>query len=378
MRIAAVTPAFHPATHYGGPIASTLGLLQGLARLGCQVRVLTTNANGPSVLAVDTAREVELEPGLSVTYLPRLLPDAVAPALLPEVVRLVRWSQAVHLTGVYSFTTPFGLSVARTFDRPLVWSLRGSLQRWERTRSQKLKALWERACRLALPRRTLLHVTSEDEERESKLRMPGVPALVLPNGVELPPRPPQKTESAELRLVFMGRLDPIKGIENLLEACAAMGPELPFSLELAGRGTAEYEASLESRSSALGLGGRVRFLGDVRGPAKSELFARADLLVLPSHVENFGMVVLEALAHATPVIASRGTPWRALEDARVGLWVDNSPDSLREAIARCRQLPLREMGERGRRWVEESYAWPAIARHMLEAMTELQGSARPL
>jgi glycosyltransferase involved in cell wall biosynthesis len=109
----------------------------------------------------------------------------------------------------------------------------------------------------------------------------------------------------------------------------------------------------------------------VRGQAKADLFAASDLAVFPSHTENFAMVVAEALAHGIPVIASKGTPWSGVEAHGCGLWVENDPATLAAAIARIRCMPLGEMGERGRRWMEEEFAWETVAREMLRLYGKL-------
>jgi glycosyltransferase involved in cell wall biosynthesis len=83
------------------------------------------------------------------------------------------------------------------------------------------------------------------------------------------------------------------------------------------------------------------------------------------------MVVPEALAHGVPVIASQGTPWRQIEDKHCGLWVDNSPASLVQAILQIRSAPLAEMGRRGREWVEAEYSWESIAGKMVDVYREL-------
>ena len=76
--------------------------------------------------------------------------------------------------------------------------------------------------------------------------------------------------------------------------------------------------------------------------------------------------MVDALAHAKPVIASTGTPWQVLAERRCGWWVENSPDSLARAIEEARTSPLEEMGARGRALVEERFTWPAVARQMIK------------
>src|SRR5262245_3987285 len=92
LKIATIAPSYYPAHSYGGPIRSTLQLAQGLARAGCQVRVLTTNTAGPTQkLDVDTTREQILPGGVRVRYAPRLLPDSVSPQLLAALPEYIAW-----------------------------------------------------------------------------------------------------------------------------------------------------------------------------------------------------------------------------------------------------------------------------------------------
>ncbi|HEX6823569.1 MAG TPA: glycosyltransferase, partial [Candidatus Sulfotelmatobacter sp.] len=117
----------------------------------------------------------------------------------------------------------------------------------------------------------------------------------------------------------------------------------------------------------LGLQARVDFAGEVFGDAKENLFAESDVVVAPSYVENFGMVIAEALAREVPVIAGRGTPWEGLHTHECGMWVENDPESLVAAIRQMRTAPLRDMGRRGRCWMEREFSWEAVSREMLVA-----------
>lgn len=383
MKVAHVTPAFHPAAAYGGPTESAYQLSLGLAAEGCEVRVLTTDADGlDNVLDIDTHHELPLAPRLSARYCHRLAVHAVSPALLAALGPLARWADVVHLNAVYNFTTFPTLLAAKALDRPVVWSARGALQRWKNVRRPAEKDAWEAACRLAAPRRLTLHFTSEEERAESARRFPAAEAVVIPNGVPLPAAIPARSPRApgdRLRLLFLGRLHPIKAIDQLLLACARLDARgVPFSLSVAGDGDPTFTASLRSIVDREGLGDRVTLLGAVKGEAKERLFAEADVLVLPSHSENFGIAAAEALAHALPVIASRGTPWRGLEAEGAGLWVDNDPESLAAAIARIREMPLAEMGRRGRAWVARDFGWDRVAKDMIAVYERrIQGTRRP-
>jgi glycosyltransferase involved in cell wall biosynthesis len=175
-------------------------------------------------------------------------------------------------------------------------------------------------------------------------------------------------QAKPMHLVFLGRLDPKKGIENLIHACALlkrMG-QLQFSLTIAGAGNPLYTQSLQSKIVALDLAGEVDMIGAVCGKAKKNLFGGAAIVVVPSHTENFALVVAEALAHGVPVIASKGTPWQKLEENGCGLWVDNDAANLADAIGRMAHMPLTEMGRRGRDWMAREFSWQERAAEMTQ------------
>ena len=126
-----------------------------------------------------------------------------------------------------------------------------------------------------------------------------------------------------------------------------------------------------------GLSGQVSMVGFVQGQEKQKLFHEADVVVAPSHTENFCMVVAEALAAGTPVIASQGTPWKRVEEMGCGLWVSNEPASLTRAIGEISRRPLQEMGARGRQWMQKEFTWKEVGRQMTEALSVPQLAATP-
>ncbi len=361
-------PSFVPAWRYGGPTESVYQLCRHLALAGCEVRVLTTDADGRDrVLDVEKRREVEMAPGLRVRYCPRVISESVSPTMLGLLSKYAAWADIMHLTAVYSFPTFPVLVAGRLLGKPLVWSPHGSLQRWRRSRRRCLKEAWETVCRALMPSNTTLHLTSNAEKAASIGRMPRAHAGVIPNGVVIPASVRRVRDGATLRLGFIGRLHPIKGIENLLCACEHLEKDgsIAFTLAIAGAGHADYEQTLRKLVSELGLERRVKMLGVVRDEAKASFFEECNVVIVPSYMENFGMVVAEALAYAVPVIASRGTPWKDVERVGCGLWADNTPESLADAIARMNDLPLEEMGMRGRRWMSEEFSWPRVASQMV-------------
>src|SRR3981081_1054091 len=367
MKVLHVVPSFHPAYFYGGPIRSTFELCRGLVELGCEVRVLTTNANGlDQVLDVDTNEEVELPEGFRVRYCPRRLRHSVSPTLMRLLPAYMRWADVVPLTGVYNFPTFPTLFWGRLLNKPLIWSPRGALQRWEGSSRVGLKGVWDSLWYHAADHTELtMHATSEHESREILARFRNLRTAMIPNGVDVPVELDRVDRNGELRLLFIGRLDPKKGIEALLKACSLVGSTLPWRLAIAGWGASEYVSDIKDHISALGMSERVKMLGAVLSEAKKGLFEHSDVALVPSYTENFAIVVAEALAHGVPVIASKGTPWSRLEDMQCGLWVDNDPESLAAAIRSISTMRLQSMGLKGRQWMQAEFSWQSVTKQML-------------
>jgi glycosyltransferase involved in cell wall biosynthesis len=367
MRVLHVTPFFAPAWVYGGLPEAAYQFAKHEAAAGAAVRVLTTDANGwgkrldPSAMENYAHRD-----GIDVRYCARVARQSVSIELLGALTEQVRWADAIHLHAAYSFPTIPTLIAARMLKRPVVWTPHGAFQRWSGSRRVGLKSVWEKVCIAIGSDSIVIHATSPGEVEETRERFPRATIELIANGVEAPAALNRTPRGSRLRLGFVGRLDLKKGIENLLAACKILkergAPE--FSLTIAGEGPSAYEARLRSEIARLGLT-EVMMLGDIRGAEKRRMFERTDVVVVPSFTENFGIVVAEALAHGAAVIASTGTPWKEIEQRGCGLWVDNDPASLADAITKIHSMPIVEMGERGHRWMASEFSWQKCASEMI-------------
>ena len=186
--------------------------------------------------------------------------------------------------------------------------------------------------------------------------------------------------SSEFRVLFVGRVYPVKGLMNLVRAAAivnqSINQSVNLSIRIVGPDQAGHRAELEAECARLGVK-NVQFVGEKHGAELDAEYAGCDVLVLPSFTENFGGVVVDALAHGKPVIASRFTPWGELEEKGCGWWVDNVHESLAKTIAEAANLPrerLAEMGEKGRKLVEAKYTWEAVAKTMVEGYERVLSS----
>lgn len=298
----------------------------------------------------------------------------------------------VHGHGLWCGASLTAAAVARQLDCPLVMSPHGMLEPWAlRHHRQRKRVAWAIAERAAVRRADLLQAMSEREA--NSLRAMGLfqPVVVHPVGIEIPaqwtPRHAQDARDSlealgggngELKArtcLFLARLHPIKGLAMLLQAWGQLQPA-GWRLVIAGPDQSGYRAAMEGLARSLGLDERVTFVDPAYGRAKWRMLADADLFVLPSHSENFGVAVVEALAAGTPVITTMGTPWSMLHAWGAGWWIPPDTASLADALRTAIRLPpatLQEMGARGRELARERFVWPAIAATICDAYRWILG-----
>jgi len=228
------------------------------------------------------------------------------------------------------------------------------------------KWIWERISLAVAPTRMAFHVTSQAERMALLERGVAGSVHVIPNGVEVPERLSPKTIADRVRFLFLGRLHPIKGLDDLLHACGGLrqASSPRWQLTIAGPGDEGYTRHLRDLVQRLGLTERVGFAGLIARSDREALFSRHDVLVAPSFTENFGMSIAEALAHGTPVIATHGTPWEDLIKHQCGWWIERKVSVLQATMLQAMSAPLQTMGIAGHDWMRHDFAWQSVARDM--------------
>lgn len=221
---------------------------------------------------------------------------------------------------------------------------------------------------------TAFHATSEMEAESIRRFGFGQPIIVLPNGVFLPPRTDRGERAGVIRnALFLSRIHPKKGLDLLVSSWSRVRPQ-GWRLTIAGNDDGGYAATLEAMIRSSGAADSIQYVGPAYGEAKEALYRNADLFVLPSHSENFGIVVAEALGWGVPVITTTGTPWHELQSEHCGWWIPVTQDGLVAALAEATSVSdaaRSAMGLAGRRLIETRYGWPAIARDMAAAYDAL-------
>jgi glycosyltransferase involved in cell wall biosynthesis len=260
--------------------------------------------------------------------------------------------------------------LAKQRSIPRIVSTRGMLEPWAlKHKKWKKKTAWLLYQKRDLASSSCHHATAEPEARNIGRLGLGVSIAVIPNGVDLPAAPiVRNPENSGKTALFLGRIYPVKGLPMLVEAWAQVRPP-GWKLWIAGPDEAGHRVEVEQTISAAGLEDIVSFLGPLEGRAKQRAFCNADLFVLPSHSESFGMAVAEALAHGLPVLTTSATPWPMLHNHDCGWCVDPSVSGLAEGLRRVTSYDpaaLRAMGERGHALVAKEFDWTKIAMRFLE------------
>ena len=372
----------------GGPSRSVQGLVAGLNSAGVEAWLLTLQkCENPWV------------EGVSHFVNGELLENALS-QIKPQIV---------HLHGIWDLELHRCAEICRRWNIPYVIAPRGMLEPW----SLQQKWLKKRIARWLYQDRDLkcaaaLHATAESEAEQFRKLGFKNPVIISPNGVNVPKieigdkksalqlKFETPTNAAARRALFVSRMHPKKGVLELVEAWNRLKLtthnsqltdwtcELVYTIN--GEFEKDYETKVKARVNELGLQDQFIFTGPLNDDEKWKAYARADLFVLPTYSENFGIVVAEALYAGVPVITTKGTPWYELEgytnsqltthnsQLKCGWWSDIGVGPLVNALKEAMSLSsdeLQSMGSRGRKLAEEKYTWDAVVKAMVNGYAEV-------
>ena len=334
----------------GGPARSVPALAAATAAAGCQV-----------VVCSQRAAEIDLTPYQDVEFVSGDI-RAIAASMGPDIV---------HDNGIWLPCNHKAAQAAKTSGAKLVVSTRGMLEPWCLSHHRIRKTVaWYLYQSRDLKTAAALHATSPAEVATIRNLGFTQPALQLPNGVTPPdsiPTPLQRSSSK--RLVFIGRIHPVKGLAHLLQAWNEVRPA-GWTLDLFGPVENGHDREINELISTHKLQESVSLKGALSNNDKWVELSSASAFVLPSFTENFGIVVAEALLAGTPVLTTTGTPWQDMTKHGCGWWetpdVKGMSSGLKNLMA-CSDQALIEMGERGRQWMQEDFLWDRIGRNMLKS-----------
>ena len=343
LRVLHVIPSIGPAR--GGPSAVIRTMARGQVESGLEVHVATTDDNGPDRLPTPGGAPV-MEEGVFYWIFPRqtrfyTCSWPLAQWLLTRVAEF----DVVHIHALFSFASVMAAVCARRHGVPYIVRPLGTLNQWGmRKRRPWLKRFSFRFIESRILKEAAgVHYTSEQEALEAHQIGVHHGSLIIPNPVDFPPQIRKRggfrsayprLETGAPLLLFLSRLDPKKGLDLLLAAFARVREKHPeATLVIAGDGDPAFIATIKRQSQRLGLDSSVLWAGFLQGPDKLAALADADLFVLPSYSENFGVAVVEAMAAGLPVIVSDQVGiHREIATVEAGLVVPCSAEALTRAL----------------------------------------------
>ncbi len=375
MKIAQIVASLE--SRHGGPSRSVRGLAYGLSQIGHKVGLLSTVAGGDGLSLV--------KDDLDTRIFPREWPQSLCPSEPLRSHLLAGGYEVVHHHGLWLRTLHYARRAAAKASVPLIISPRGMMSAWAWNHHRFKKSLAARFIHPdAFATAAGWHVTSDEEAHDIRRLGFTQPVCVAPNGV-LPPSTEEETASAihwhkacpplagRRVALFYSRLHAKKRVLELIDLWLSV-PRGDWVLLLVGIPEEYAVHQLEAYVLRQGGAGRI-FVHD--GTDSPPPYAVASLFLLPSHSENFGLVVAESLARGVPVLTTDTTPWGNLEMAGAGHCVpwDRYGQTMNELLAETPEA-LSVKGQLGTVWVREEFSWGKTARMLAAFYEKLRVAAR--
>ncbi|ORE91085.1 hypothetical protein ATO13_21301 [Stappia sp. 22II-S9-Z10] len=345
-------------------------LAGALAAQGAEVGLMSVA--GRTMPAAPPGVALELFPH-SGAGLPLLSALRRSPELAGALAARAPYTGILHVHGLWQMPCVYpARAVIATGSRArLVVSPRGMLAPAALAFSGRRKRLfWAALQGRAVAAATCLHATAASELEDIRAFGLATPVAVIPNGIDLPDLDVLGHKPVSRTILSLGRIHPKKGLDRLVRAFATASARTHHpGWRLRIVGPAEGGHDRELVGLARSLGAAVSVEPPVFGPAKFALYRNAELFVLATLNENFGLTVAEALAAGTPVVSTRGAPWSALPERGCGWWIDHGVAPLTAALEEAMGLSpavRADMGARGRAYVASEFSWDRIAADMAD------------
>lgn len=386
LKILHYIPVYAPAWQFGGVVLCISQLCEGLVHLGHEVKVFTSNAGLNHQLEFPLNQPI-IRNGVEVTYFAQQPGMGInCPGMEQAITARAREFDIIHISGVWQRTSGAACKAAKSQGVSYVTSLHGALgpYSWRQKTAKKVAYyLWKE--RFNVSNAIAIHYTTQQELKECQwLQLPGK-AFVVPNGLDTKFWQPLLTQAKAWRhlqgfseddflILNVGRLHHKKGLCLLPKALEPLR-NLNWSMVFVGGDADGTKAKLQQQFQAANLSERVRFIDTCEPKHLPAIYSAANLFVLPSYHENFGNVVVEALACGCPVLISDGVGLHN-EVAQAGVgWVRSRvANEWTTAIQELMQSPttLQTLASASRTWVESVFSIEKtsqqMANHYLETI----------
>jgi glycosyltransferase involved in cell wall biosynthesis len=379
MKILVVIPAV--GSVYGGPSKSVIELAKSLVKQGMNVDLVTTTANGNTPLNVDTLKWSE-DNGLRIQYFPYISWGGYIFSF-----SLVKWLfihvqnyQIIHTNTLFS---PLNIPVYWTCQKKKVSYLitpHGMFEPWALAyKAFKKKIFYNLLEKSAIKKSSGIQVLASSERDNVKKLNLHSPLFLIPNGIfaenfeSLPPASlflEKFPETKDRKLIlFLGRIDPKKGLDLLSSAFAKIHQQFPNTLlVIAGPDNIGYLPTVKSYLKNLGCLDSVTFTGMLTGDMKYSALSAASIYIAPSYSEGFSMSILEGMASGLPCIFTTACNFPEAKEAYVAKVIEVNQEEITEALLWClsNEEAAKEMGQKARQFILENYTWNKIAIKLIE------------
>jgi glycosyltransferase involved in cell wall biosynthesis len=393
MRILHIIPSIAPLR--GGPSQAIVQMVKSLRDQGIDAAIATTNDNGKDLLDVPLQQCINYE-DVPVWFFARFSPNLNSIREFAFSASFTSWLwdsisnyDLIHVHAIFSYPSTMAMAIARIKKIPYIVRPLGQLCTWSLQQSDRKKQFYLNLIERQNLEGATIHYTSLAEQQEAIPLELSSPSFILPHGLTLPPLIPDAKQifltklnlpSDQKIILFLSRLHPKKGLDYLIPALAQVSQH-SFSFVIAGSGEPEFVSEIENALSIHNLTERSHLVGFVSGKEKDLLLQGADLFVLSSRSENFGVAVLEALAAGIPALVTPGVALAGvIEKEQVGmvtaeLSIQAIATKLEDFFADP-QLTA-EMGDRGRKLIADKYTWESIASQLAEIYDQVKTKNKP-
>ena len=279
----------------------------------------------------------------------------------------------LHIFGLWSPFLFLIQKLAMKNNIPIVISPCGMLNKWAiNHKKMKKKFAWEMYQKKIIKLSAIIHSTSKNEKKDIIKKISNKKVKIIPIGIELEDyvqSDNNRNNKSEIKkLLFIGRIHPVKGLVNLINALSKIEND-NWECIIAGPNEDDFLNKLIQLTKKHSLEEKVNFMGSVDFKKKIELLNQADVFISPSHSENFGITILEALSTSVPVITTKNTPWEIINRINCGWCINSNSLDLAKTIEDALELSkeaLQVKGLNGRRFVENFFSMKIIAKDMLQ------------
>ncbi|MBD2254504.1 glycosyltransferase [Nostoc parmelioides] len=368
----------------GGTSQAVLDMVEALRVNNIDAEIATTNDDGDNLLDVPLQRCIEYK-HIPIWFFQRFSPNIKAVREYAFSSQLTQWLwqnmakyDLIHVHALFSYPSTIAMSIARSQNIPYIVTTHGLLCEWSLQQSTRKKLTYLKLIERAnLNGSRNIHFTSQKEQQEVSQLGLKAPNFVLPLGISLPNnisdacyhlRQKFNIPIDEPVILFLSRLHHKKGLDYLIPALAKITHHR-FTFILAGSGSPDYEAEIESLLVSNRLRDRTRIVGFVDGETKDVLMQGSDLFVLTSHSENFAVSVLESLVVGVPVLVTPGVALASVvKENQLGYVPDLDVTAIINALEDFfnNTHVAKKMGDQAQKLILEQYTWGKITNRLID------------